>query len=88
MAYSNSTSDRMDELRFRNQQQSARNDTPLLGLVSPPRNGTRLPPPTHSQDGRTSLTRRFTADSGRIPTLSSIASQRGSEVQDFTSSVS
>ena len=73
MAYSNSTSDRMDELRFRSQQ-TARNDSPLLGLVSPPRNGARLPPPTHSQDGRASLTRRFTTDSGRVPTLNSIAS--------------
>jgi hypothetical protein len=80
MAYSNSTSDRMDELRFRSQQ-TARNDSPLLGLVSPPRNGARLPPPTHSQDGRASLTRRFTTDSGRVPTLNSIASPN-QRVQD------
>lgn len=78
MAYSNSTGERMDELRFRSQQAS-RNDSPLLGLVSPPRNGTRLPPPTHTQDGRANLTRRFTTDSGRVPTLNSIASQRGPE---------
>ncbi len=90
MAYSNSTSDRMDELRFRGQQ-TARNDSALLGLVSPPRNGTRLPPPTHSQDGRASLTRRFTTDSGRVPTLNSIASpsQRVQDGgQDYPPSVS
>src|SRR5271168_1374049 len=90
MAYSNSASDRMDELRFRNQQ-TARNDSALLGLVSPPRNGTRLPPPTHSQDGRASLTRRFTTDSGRVPTLNSIASpsQRAQDGgQDYAPSVS
>jgi hypothetical protein len=80
MAYSNSTSDRMDELRFRSQQ-TARNDSPLLALVSPPRNGARLPPPTHSQDGRANLTRRFTTDSGRVPTLNSIASP-SQRVQD------
>jgi hypothetical protein len=89
MAYSNSTSDRMDELRFRSQQ-SSRNDAPLLGLVSPPRNGARLPPPTHSQEGRVSLTRRFTTDSGRVPTLNSIASptQRTQEGQEYPPSVS
>jgi len=90
MAYSNSASDRMDELRYRSQQ-TARNDSALLGLVSPPRNGTRLPPPSHSQDGRASLTRRFTTDSGRVPTLSSIASpsQRVQDGgQDYAPSVS
>src|ERR1700726_200657 len=79
MAYSNSTSDRMDELRFRSQQ-SPRNDSSLLGLVSPPRNGTRVPQPLHTQDGRGGLMRRFTTDSGRIPTVASLATQRG--VQD------
>ncbi|OBT40346.1 hypothetical protein VE00_08460 [Pseudogymnoascus sp. WSF 3629] len=92
MAFSNSTSDRMDELRFR---QSVRgsisggvsgSEQPLLGLVSPPRNGgSRLPPPlsasASAQDGRGfTLTRRFTTDSGRVPTLHSITGQRG--VQD------
>ncbi|OBT71730.1 hypothetical protein VF21_09366 [Pseudogymnoascus sp. 05NY08] len=92
MAFSNSTSERMDELRFR---QSVRgsisggvtgSEQPLLGLVSPPRNGgSRLPPPlsasASAQDGRGfTLTRRFTTDSGRVPTLHSITGQRG--VQD------
>ncbi len=84
MAFPNGTGDRFDELRFRSQQAS-RNDSPLLGLVSPPRNGTRLPPPTaNSNDGRTNLTRRFTTDSGRVPTLNSLASQRGQDAQDYT----
>jgi hypothetical protein len=86
MAYSNSTSDRMDELRFRSQQ-SPRNDSSLLGLVSPPRNGSRMPQPAISHDSRGSLTRRFTTDSGRVPTIASIAGQRGQEAQDYGPSV-
>ncbi|CZS99793.1 uncharacterized protein RCO7_01619 [Rhynchosporium graminicola] len=92
MAYSNSTSDRMDELRYRNQQ-TTRNDSSLLGLVSPPRNsngngngnsnGNRLPQPL-SQDGRGGLMRRFTTDSGRVPTIASITTQRGAQdSQDY-----
>ncbi|PBP23942.1 RNA-binding protein [Diplocarpon rosae] len=82
MAYSNGTSDRMDELRFRGQQ--SRNDPSLLGLVSPPRNSTRLPQPMHSQDGRGGLMRRFTTDSGRVPTIASITSLRGGQdSQDY-----
>ena len=70
MAYTNSPNDRMDELRFRSQQ-SPRNESSLLGgLVSPPRNGNRV----SQQQG---LTRRFTTDSGRVPTVASLASQRG-----------
>jgi hypothetical protein len=83
MAFSNSTGDRMDELRFRSQQ-SSRHDSLRLGLTSPPRNGNRLPPPSSSAGdarGGFTLTRRFTTDSGRVPTLSSIASQRGLDGQ-------
>jgi hypothetical protein len=88
MAYSNSASERMDELRFRSQQ-SPRNDSALLGLVSPPRNGTRMPQPLQNQDGRGGLMRRFTTDSGRVPTIASIAGQRGGqEAQDYGPSVS
>ncbi|KAM3078180.1 hypothetical protein ACMFMG_002523 [Clarireedia jacksonii] len=76
MAYSNSASDRMEELRFRNQQ-SSRNDASLLGLVSPPRNGNRMPQSLQQQENRGALTRRFTTDSGRVPTIASITSQRG-----------
>lgn len=78
----------MDELRFRSQQAS-RNDTALLGLASPGRNGTRPPPPISTpRDGRGgfTLTRRFTTDSGRVPTLSSIASDRVQEGQEYAPS--
>ncbi|KAG9233476.1 armadillo-type protein [Amylocarpus encephaloides] len=78
MSYSNSTSDRMDELRFRSQQ-SPRNDSSLMGLVSP-RNGNRVPQPLHSQDSRGGLMRRFTTDSARVPTIGTLVNQRG--VQD------
>ncbi|PQE29769.1 pumilio domain-containing protein [Rutstroemia sp. NJR-2017a WRK4] len=78
MAYSNSASDRMDELRFRNQQ-SSRNDASLLGLVSPPRNGNRMPQSLQQQESRGALTRRFTTDSGRVPTIASITSQRSAQ---------
>lgn len=80
MAYSNSTSDRMDELRFRSQQ-SPRNDASLLGLVSPPRNGHRVQQPLQ-QDGRNGLMRRFTTDSSKIPTIASLASQRERNSQE------
>ncbi|CAG8976315.1 hypothetical protein HYALB_00005721 [Hymenoscyphus albidus] len=80
MAYSNSTSDRIDELRFRSQQ-SSRNDSSLMGLVSPPRNnGSRVSQPLHSQDSRDTrggLMRRFTTDSGRTPTVNLLANHRG-----------
>ncbi|KAE8449213.1 hypothetical protein EG329_008380 [Mollisiaceae sp. DMI_Dod_QoI] len=69
MAYSNSTSDR--ELRFPSQ------------LVSPPRNGTRLPQPLPTQDAsRGGLMRRFTADSARIPTISTITGSQRAGQQD------
>jgi hypothetical protein len=89
MAYSNSASDRMDELRFRNQQ-SSRNDASLLGLVSPPRNGNRMPQSLQQQESRGALTRRFTTDSGRVPTIASITSQqRGApDSQEYGPSVS
>lgn len=60
----------MDELRFL-AQQSPRTQTPMNTLVSPPRNGNRLSQP-NSHDPRTNLPRRFTTESGRVPTLSSI----------------
>ncbi|EGY15812.1 uncharacterized protein VDAG_06976 [Verticillium dahliae VdLs.17] len=66
----------MDDLRFRSQQ-SPRNEATMNNLVSPPRNGnTRMPNPVQTHDLRTTLPRRFTTDSGRVPTLSSITSLR------------
>ncbi|CAD6449773.1 79d3e87a-06a9-425a-8ebf-7e366b9582fa [Sclerotinia trifoliorum] len=83
MAYSNSTSDRMDELRFRSQQTS-RNDASMLGLVSPPRNGNRMAQSFQQQESRGGLTRRFTTDSGRVPTIASITHQRSTqETQEY-----
>ncbi|KAM4060021.1 pumilio-family RNA binding repeat domain-containing protein [Hirsutella rhossiliensis] len=62
----------MDESRFRSQQ-SPRNETPMTNFVSPPRNGVRLPQQT-SHDPRSNMPRRFTTDSSRVPTLSSVTS--------------
>lgn len=77
----------MDELRFRSQK-SPRTETTFSGLVSPPRNSTRLPQPLQTQDGRGGLMRRFTTDSGRVPTIQSITTQRGwQEPQEYGPSV-
>lgn len=63
----------MDDLRYRSQQ--ARNDLPISSLVSPPRNGTsRIVQQQPAHDHRANLPRRFTTDSGRVPTLSSMTS--------------
>jgi hypothetical protein len=48
------------------------------------RNGSRLSQPPH--DPRTSLPRRFTAESGLVPTLSTLTNQRGPDPQDFSAS--
>ncbi|KAF4123613.1 hypothetical protein GMORB2_6314 [Geosmithia morbida] len=79
----------MDDLRFRSQRspRDESNNPTTMSLVTPPRNGSRMPqPPTPQQqqhfpqhasaapsntaDSRSNLPRRFTTDSGRIPTLS------------------
>ncbi|KAI0552710.1 ARM repeat-containing protein [Xylaria curta] len=67
----------MDDYRFRSQQQqqSPRNEAPMNSLVSPQRNG-RMPT---QQDPRATLPRRFTTDSGRVPTLTSIATTQAQE---------
>lgn len=59
---------------FFRSQQSPRGESHVSGaFVSPPRNGPLLP-------------RRFTTDSGRVPTLSSITTiPRAAEPQDFAS---
>ncbi|KAI1340132.1 ARM repeat-containing protein [Xylariaceae sp. FL0016] len=71
----------MDDYRFLSQH-SPRTEAPMNSLVSPQRNGRPIPQPV-SQDPRTSLPRRFTTDSGRVPTLSSISTQRIPEPQEY-----
>jgi hypothetical protein len=63
----------MDELRFHSQH-SPRNENTINPLVSPLRNGSRLPQQMPIHDPRANLPRRFTTDSGRVPTLSSLTS--------------
>ncbi|KAI1431735.1 ARM repeat-containing protein [Xylaria sp. CBS 124048] len=50
--------------------QSSMHEAPMNSLVSPQRNG--IMPQVGQQDLRATLPRRFTTDSGRVPTLSSI----------------
>ncbi|PMB67008.1 hypothetical protein BM221_006668 [Beauveria bassiana] len=68
----------MDDSRYRSQQQhqSSRNDLPISSLVSPPRNGTSriVMQQSSPHDHRANLPRRFTTDSGRVPTLSGMTS--------------
>ncbi|KAI0124941.1 putative RNA-binding protein [Xylariales sp. AK1849] len=71
----------MDDYRFRTQQ-SPRNEAPMNSLVSPPRNGNRMPGQP-APDPRTTLPRRFTTDSGRVPTLSTLTTQRPPEPQGY-----
>lgn len=54
----------------------------MNSLVSPQRNGRPMPQPV-SQDPRTTLPRRFTTDSGRVPTLSTISTQRLPEAPEY-----
>lgn len=79
----------MDDLRYL-PQHSPRSDAPsatISSIVSPPRNGaSRMPQQNVAHDTRSNLPRRFTTDSGRIPTLGSMTSQqsRGAEpVQEY-----
>ncbi|KAI0479285.1 ARM repeat-containing protein [Xylariaceae sp. FL0804] len=73
----------MDDYRYRSQQ-SPRTEAPMNSLVSPVRNGRPMPPQPVSQDPRAALPRRFTTDSGRVPTLSTISSsQRLPEPQEY-----
>lgn len=79
----------MDELRFRSQQSPRGNDPAMHSFVSPPRNASRMQPPqanSHigAHDHRSGLPRRFTTDSGRVPTLSTLGAQRVPEPsQDY-----
>src|SRR6478752_9689647 len=79
----------MEELRFRSQQSPRGNDQSMHSFVSPTRNASRMPAPqvnphAGAHDHRSGLPRRFTTDSGRVPTLSSLGAQRVPESsQDY-----
>ncbi|KAL7926642.1 putative RNA-binding protein [Trichoderma austrokoningii] len=95
----------MEDSRSR-PQQALRNEPPVNPLVSPSRGAARIPQQQQQQqqpsqqqqqqqplshDLRSSLSRRFTTDSGRVPTLSSISSltsppRRTDMSQDFNAS--
>ncbi|TWU74918.1 hypothetical protein ED733_004462 [Metarhizium rileyi] len=60
----------MDDVRFRSQH-SPRNEAPMASFVSPPRNGGRVSQ-ENLHDQRGNMPRRFTTDSGRVPTMSSM----------------
>lgn len=68
-------------MRFRAQQSPRSDATTMNSLVSPPRN--RLSQTMSSQDPRSTLSRRFTTDSGRVPTLSSSAAPRGQDPSEY-----
>lgn len=68
-------------MRFRSQQSPRSDATTMNSLVSPPRN--RLSQTMSSQDPRSTLSRRFTTDSGRVPTLSSSAAPRGQDPSEY-----
>lgn len=70
-----------NEMRFRSQQSPRSDATTMNSLVSPPRN--RLSQTMSSQDPRSTLSRRFTTDSGRVPTLSSSAAPRGQDPSEY-----
>ncbi len=73
----------MDELRYRAQQPPL-GDATMGSFASPARNGNRLSQPVPPNDPRSVLPRRFTTDSGRVPTMSSITAQRAAEPQDMS----
>lgn len=66
----------MDDTRFR-LQQSPRNETPLASYVSTPRRDGRFSQQA-PQDPRATMPRRFTTDSTRVPTLSSMTPSHSS----------
>ncbi|KAM0209631.1 hypothetical protein ACHAQI_006372 [Fusarium lateritium] len=78
---------------FRSQQSPRGNDPAMHSFVSPPRNTSRIPgsqvnPHTGAHDHRSGLPRRFTTDSGRVPTLNSLGAQRGQEApQDYNTQI-
>lgn len=72
-----------NEMRFRAQHSPRSDATTMNSLVSPPRNrlSQTFQPP--AQDPRSNLSRRFTTDSGRVPTLSTNIGPRGPEHPEY-----
>lgn len=66
-------------MRFRSQQSPRSDATTMNSLVSPPRNRLSQTFQQPAPDPRSNLSRRFTTDSGRVPTLSSNMAPRGPE---------
>lgn len=89
MAFTNGLSERMGELRFPNPR-SPNDEVPYSGYVSPPRGQnpffSTFQPSTN--DTRGSLQRRFTTDSSKMSSLSSMGGQNPQMVKSqFTASV-
>lgn len=89
MAFTNGLSERMGELRFPNPK-SPTDDAPFSAYVSPPRGQSSFfspfqPSPT---DSRGNLQRRFTTDSSKMSSLSSMGGQNSQLVKSqLTASV-
>lgn len=66
-------------MRFRAQHSPRSDATTMNSLVSPSRNRLSQTFQQPAQDPRSNLSRRFTTDSGRVPTLSSNMAPRGPE---------
>ncbi|KAI0392673.1 hypothetical protein F5Y17DRAFT_343575 [Xylariaceae sp. FL0594] len=66
----------MDDYDYGSRMYSQGERIAMSSLVSPPRNGRQ----NASQELRTALPRRFTTDSGRVPTLSSIMTSQSLEL--------
>lgn len=92
MAFTNGLSERMGELRFPNPK-SPNDEVPFSGYASPPRGQNSFfspfqPSTSTSSDIRGSLQRRFTTDSSKMSSLSSLGGQNSQMVKPhFTASV-
>lgn len=92
MAFTNGLSERMGELRFPNPK-SPNDEVPYSGYVSPPRGQNPFfspfqPSSSTSGDTRGGLQRRFTTDSSKMSSLSSLGGQNSQMVKPhFTASV-
>ncbi|KAI9852044.1 MAG: hypothetical protein M1838_002013 [Thelocarpon superellum] len=72
MSFTSPVGDRNDEMRFRHTS-NARDDGPFAGYPAALRgNPTRMTTVDHSNDPRSSLQRRFTTESAKVPTMTPI----------------